>query len=113
MPIQRTQGTVRASKGYAIFRIIFGFFFIGLGFSQYSRDPSGQLPLFTFGIGGLFIAYGLWAFFAKRSLGNRIELETEVPSVGDRLAEITRLKSSGLITEQEYESKRQEILKNI
>jgi hypothetical protein len=105
---------VRASKGFAVFRIIFGLLFLWLGFDQYSRYPAtSQLPYFTLAIGALFVGYGLWALFAKRSLGSNIELETETPSATDRLAEITRLKTSGLITEQEFEAKRQEILKDL
>jgi len=114
MPIQRTRGTVRASKGYAVFRIIFGMLFVGLGMNQYSRYPAGsQLPYFTLAIGALFICYGVWALVAKRTLGNKVELETEVPSASDRLAEITRMKAGGLISDQEFENKRQEILKDI
>jgi hypothetical protein len=113
MAIQRTRGTVRASKGYAVFRILFGLLFIGLGVNQYSRYPSGQLPYFTLGIGVLFLVYGIWALFATRTLGNRVELETEAPSASERLAEITRMKAGGLISEQEFEAKRQEILKDL
>lgn len=113
MAIQRTRGTIRASRGYAVFRIIFGLFFIGLGVNQYQRFPNNQLPYFTFGIGGLFVAYGVWALFARRTLGNRIDLETEVPPAADRLAEITKLRDDGLISAEEYEAKRQEILKDL
>ena len=96
-----------------MFRIIFGLLFIGLGINQYSRYPSGQISYFTFAIGALFVSYGVWALFAKRSLGSKFELETEAPSATDRLAEITRLKTSGLISDQEFEAKRQEILKDL
>jgi hypothetical protein len=114
MPTQKTLGTVRASKGYAFFRIIFGLLFLGLGVNQYSRYPSGsQLPYFTLGIGLLFLVYGLIAMFAGKTIGNKVELETLVPSATDRLAEITRLKESGAISEKEYEAKRQEILKDL
>ncbi len=104
---------MRASKGYAVFRIIFGLIFLGLGYNQYSRYSGSQLPYFTFAIGGLFVAYGVWALFARRTLGNKIELETETPSATERLAEIARLKAGGLITDQEFEAKRQEILKDL
>jgi len=113
MPVQRSRGTVRASKGYAVFRIILGLIILGLSVNQYSQYPSSQLAYFTFAIGALLVAYGVWAFFAKRSLGNKFELETEAPSAAERLAEITRLKTSGLISEQEFEAKRQEILKDL
>jgi hypothetical protein len=114
MAIQRTRGTVRASKGYAVFRIIFGVLLLGLGMNQYSRfSGSSGLPYFSLTMGALFIGYGIWALVAKRTLGNRVELETEVPSTEERFAEITRLKANGVITEQEFEAKRQEILKDL
>jgi hypothetical protein len=113
MPIQRTRGTVRASKGYAIFRIIFGLLFIGLGFNQLTRYPATGVPMFSFAIGALFTGYGIWALVAKKSLGNKFELETEAPTPTERLAEITKLKTDGLISDQEYEAKRQEILKDV
>jgi hypothetical protein len=113
MPIQRTKGVVSASKGYAVFRMIFGLFFIGLGVSQYQRYPGQQLPYFTLGIGILFLVFGVWALVARRTLGSRLELETEAPSAKERLDEIERLKTTGLITDQEYTAKRQEILKDL
>ena len=64
-------------------------------------------------MGALFIGYGIVALVAKRTLGNRVELETEAPSATERLAEITRLKTDGLISEQEFEAKRQEILNDL
>ncbi len=68
MPTQQTKGTVRASKGFAIYRIIFGALFIGLGVNQLSRYPSGsQLPYFTLGIGALFLVYGLIALFFRQN----------------------------------------------
>ncbi len=109
-----TRGTIRASKGYAVFRIIFGLLFLGLGMNQYSRYPSNsQLPYFTLGIGLLFIIYGAIALFAGKTLGNNVELETSTPAATERLAEITRLKTNGLISDQEYAAKRQEILKDL
>ncbi len=69
MPTQQTKGTVRASKGYAVFRIIFGLLFLGLGANQYSRYPSNnQLPYFTLAIGALFVGYGLVALFSAKTL---------------------------------------------
>ena len=113
MPTQQTRGTVRTSKGFALFRIIFGLLFLGLGFDQYSKPYTTHLSYFTLGIGGLFVVYGLLAFFGSKSIGSKVDLETAVPSATDRLAEITRLKSSGLISDQEFEAKRQEILKDV
>ena len=114
MPIQKTSGTVRPNKAYAMFRIIFGLMFLGLGVSQYSRYPSGsQLPYFTLGIGLLFVVYGIIALFGSKTLGTKVDLETSSPSATDRLAEITRLKASGMISDQEFEAKRQDILKDL
>jgi hypothetical protein len=113
MPNQQTRGVIRPNRGYAIFRILFGLFFIGLGINQYSRFSSDSfLPYFSLGIGTLFIIYGVVALFSKR-IGNRIELETINPSAEERLAELEKLKNNGLVSSEEYEAKRQEILKNI
>ncbi|MEJ0000548.1 MAG: SHOCT domain-containing protein [Verrucomicrobiota bacterium] len=113
MAIRRTRGTLRASKANAIFRILFGLFFIGLGISQYVRYPGAPLPYFSLGIGMLFFVYGIFVLFNSRVVGNQLDLETVTPPTEERLAEITRLKASGLITEQEFEAKRQEILKDV
>ena len=114
MPAQRTQGTVRANKSYAVFRLIFGVMIFALGVDQYSRYPSGSLlPYFSLGAGTLFIVYGLLALFASKVIGTKVDIQTEVPSATERLAEITRLKNEGLITEQEYDAKRQDILKDL
>ncbi|HEX4139167.1 MAG TPA: SHOCT domain-containing protein [Candidatus Methylacidiphilales bacterium] len=114
MPAQRTQGTVRANKSYAVFRLIFGLLIFGLGLNQFSRYPSGSmLPYFSLAVGVLFIVYGLMALFAGKAVGTTVDIQTEVPSATERLAEITRLKQSGLISDQEFEAKRQDILKDL
>ena len=108
----RTKGTIRASKGYAIFRLIFGLVFIGLGVSQYQRGgPFTNTAYVSFFIGALFAGYGIVALISSKSLGAQIEMETASPT--ERLNELSQLKASSTITEAEYEAKRQEILKDI
>jgi hypothetical protein len=113
MANSRTRGVIRPNKAYAIFRIVFGLFFIGLGINQYSRFPSLSLPYFSLGIGGLFVIYGILGVVAEKTTGNRIELESVEPTAADRLEELSKLKSGNLISEAEYETKRQEILKTL
>jgi hypothetical protein len=114
MPNRQTQGVIRPNKGYAAFRIVFGLFFVGLGINQFSHFPSDSfLPYFSLGIGILFIVFGIFALFGSKAAGNRIDLQTTGPSTTDRLAELLKLKNDGLISADEYETKRQEILKNL
>ena len=113
MPVSRTKGTVRASKGFAIYRIIFGSVFLGLGVSQYLEYPNHSLPYFTLAIGALFFVYGVVALVAGKAIGSRVEMDTVAPSAAERLDELERLKTSGLISEQEYATKRQDILKDL
>ncbi len=106
-----TKATVR-NQGACIFRILFGLFILGLGIHRYWQygGPS-DVALFTIGIGVISIAYGAYGFL----LGNKVEVVTPT-STGtstERLAEIVKMKDTGLISQQEFESKRQEILKDL
>ncbi len=108
----RTRGTIRASKGYAIFRLVFGLIFIGLGFSQYQRGgPFVNTAYVSFLIGALFAGYGVIALFSSKSLGAQIEMEAATPT--ERLNELSQLKASGTISDAEFEAKRQDILKDL
>jgi hypothetical protein len=113
MPTQPIRGTIRASKGYASFRIFLGLIFFGVGLYQYSRLVSTGLPYFAMGIGLLFLVYGLIGVFSGKLIGTNIEIESAGSSATERLTELSRLKSSGLVSEAEYEAKRQEILKDL
>jgi len=107
-----TRGTIRASKGYAIFRVIFGALFIVLGVDLRSRAPEGShAGYFTLAIGALFLGFGMVALLSPKTLGTKVDLTN--PTATERLAEITRLKAGGLISDQEFETKRQEILKDL
>jgi hypothetical protein len=108
----RTQGTVRASKANAAFRMVLGLVLLGIGVNQYEKGGAYvQAAMVSFVLGGLFLAYGLFAFFFSRKIGSKFEFETATPA--ERLAELTQMKASGLITAEEYEAKRQEILKDL
>ncbi len=111
MPMN-TRGTVRASKAYAIFRLVFGLAFLGIGINQYQRGgPYVHAAMISFLIAALFIGYGLFALFFSRKFGSRFEMETSTPT--ERLAELEKMKGSGLVSQTEYDSKRQEILKDL
>jgi len=104
--------TVIRNRGSAIFRIIFGFCFICLGaYRHFQEGAAPEAGLFTGIIGLLFFGYGLYALVA----GNTVEIQSSgTPSTPtERLGEILQMKTNGLITEAEYEQKRQEILGNL
>jgi hypothetical protein len=106
------RGTIRASKGYAVFRIVFGLIFIGLGVDQqFHEGPNGHISYFTLGIGALFVGYGFVALLTPKTFGTKLDIES--PTATERLTELTRLKSEGLLSDSEYETKRQEILKGL
>ena len=62
----RSSTTRGTSKVVAVFRLIFGLFFVGFGLSQYGGHPSALLPYLIFGLGLLFLAYGLAGLWAGR-----------------------------------------------
>jgi hypothetical protein len=106
-----TQATVR-NRGASVFRILFGLAFLGLGIYRHSVEGAPpDAGLFSIGIGLLFFVYGLYAFF----VGNKVQIQTPAQNATstDRLGQILKMKNEGLITEQEFEAKRQEILKDL
>jgi hypothetical protein len=111
MPMN-TRGTVRFSKANAIFRLLFGLTFACIGVSQYILGgPYLHAAMISFVIAVLFIGYGLFALFFSKKIGSSIELETATPT--ERLNELQKMKEGGLISEKEFDSKRQEILKDL
>jgi hypothetical protein len=105
------RGTVRTGKGFAIFRAIFGLFFIGLGVTQLYQPDIGHAAYLTLGIGAFLVFFAVARLLKPK--GFDAKLEVEVPAAHERLAEISQLKNEGLISEFEYEAKRQEILKHL
>jgi threonine/homoserine/homoserine lactone efflux protein len=99
-----TRGTIRANKGDVLFRMLIGLLFIGFGVdSYYSRaSTDSHANLITIAIGALFLCYCAVTIFFPNT-----------PTATERLADIRRLKTNGLISEEEYAAKRQEILKDL
>ena len=107
-----SRGTIRSSRGFAIFRIIFGLLFIGFGFDTNSRAPAdNHRGYFTIAIGVLFLVYGIMGFLSPKTLGSKVEADAR--PVSERLDELTRLKTEGQISEQEFEAKRKDIINNL
>jgi hypothetical protein len=111
MPMN-TRGTVRASKAYAVFRLIFGFVLAGIGISQYQRGGAYvHAAMVSLILGALFIGYGFFALLFRKKIGSQFEVEISTPT--ERLLELDKMKQGGLISETEYAAKRQEILKDL
>lgn len=115
--MRRKRVTYRPNKAQSVFGGVVGLVFVGLGVG---------LAIPTFGLFGIFwtlIAVGITIFnfyqaFGKRYIGPEISIEeegapSEVPSGNDAAARLRQLQSlydQGLITDEEFEAKRQEIL---
>ena len=111
MPV-KARGTIRSSKAYSVFRIIFGIVFLGLGISQYRRGgPFLNTAMVSFFIAVLFIGYGIFALLFRKKIGSSFEVETLSPT--ERLDELSKLRANASITEAEYEAKRKDILNDL
>ena len=118
--MRRKRVTYRPNKAQAAFGGVVGLVFVGLGVG---------LAIPTFGLFGIFwtlVAVGITIFnfyqaFGKRYIGPEISIEeegapSEVPSGNDAAARLRQLQSlydQGLITDEEFEAKRQEILREL
>ena len=118
--MRRKRVTYRPNKAQSVFGGVVGLVFVGLGVG---------LAIPTFGLFGIFwtlIAVGITIFnfyqaFGKRYIGPEISIEEEDPAGGvpaenpsaARLRQLQSLYDQGLITEEEYEAKRQEILREL
>lgn len=106
--------TYRPSKSQAVFGGVVGGIFVLIGI--FVAIPSFGL----FGIFWTLIAVGITASslyhaFGKRYTGPEIHIEEE-PDGGDaaeRLRQLEDLRRQGLITEEEFAAKRQEILNTL
>jgi hypothetical protein len=108
MPV-KARGTIRSSKAYSVFRIIFGIVFLGLGISQYRRGgPFLNTAMVSFFIAVLFIGYGIFALLFRKKIGSSLRLK---PS--RRRSVWTKLRANASITEAEYEAKRKDILNDL
>ena len=115
----RKKVTYRPNKANGVFGVIWGsiFVLIGLFVVIPTFGPFGILwTLMAVGITG----YNAYAAFGKGYVGPEIHIEEEnvenssvSGSAEERLKELRSLYDQRLITEEEYEQKRQEILKQI
>ncbi len=124
---RRKRITVRPNKASAFFGGIIGIIFVLIGgiVAIPVAGPFGILwTLIAVGITGM----SFYQAFGKKYTGSEILIEEESPSSPveeaysadsiessphKRLEQLEHLKKSGLITTEEYESKREEILKSL
>lgn len=104
--------TYRPSKASGVFSLIFGCVFVLIGI--FVVIPSAG----AFGILWTLIAVGITVYngyvaFGKKYIGPEVHIEDETPPSEDpeeRLRKLRELYDQRLITEEEYEAKRREIL---
>lgn len=117
--MSRKRVTYRPSKTGSAIAGVVGLLFVGIGLFV-------VIPVFgAFGIVWTLVAAviagaNLYQAFGKGYIGPEIHIEEEgedndgpASSVKDRLEELENLRASGLITELEYEQKRQDILRDL
>ena len=127
MDRRRRRVTYRPSKGESVFAGIVGviFVFIGLFFAIPTFGPFGILwTLVAAGIAGMH----LYRAFGSKYVGPEINIEDEEaggqvvgtapppaapPSAEERLRQLEDLREKRLITANEFEEKRKEILKEL
>ena len=115
--MRRKRVTYRPSKAAGAFGMVFGLIFVIIGVTM-------AIPTFgPFGILWTLMAIGIPAYnaycaFGKGYAGPEIHIEdaeeTDRPSSAEaRLQELRGLYDRSLITQEEYEQKRQEILRDL
>ena len=115
----RRRVTYRPSRAQAGFGVVVGVIFVCIGI--FRVIPAGGL----FGIFWTLIAAGITVYnaymaFGKKYIGPEINIEEDASDASrpgrrektaeQRLSELTELRDRGLITYEEYENKRREIL---
>lgn len=109
--MRRRRATYRPGKAQGVFGIVWGgiFIVIGLVVAVPRFGPFGLLwTLMAIGITG----YNAYLAFGKGKVGPEIYIE-DGGSAEARLQELRSLYDRSLITEEEYEEKRKEILKEL
>ena len=118
--MRRKRVTYRPSKSQSIFGGVVGLVFVGIG-------AAVAIPAFGFfGIFWTLVALGITIFnfyqaFGKGYVGPEIHIEDEdgtenasaTSPTAVRLQQLQSLYDQGLITDEEYEAKRQEILREL
>ena len=115
--MRKRQVTYRPSKASGIFGIVWGGLFVVIGL---------VVVIPTFGVFGVIWTLAALAItgmnayraFGKKYVGPQISIEEDRESDGgvsveERLQELRNLYDRSLITEEEYEAKKQEILKEL
>ena len=110
----RGRVTYRPSKAQGIIGGIAGGLFVILGVTVVIPS-TGVFGIIWTLFAGLICGINLYTAFGKKYVGPEIHIEDEksVRSTEARLAELRRLYDQGLISDEEYEDKRAEILKEI
>ena len=110
--MSRRRVTYRPSKASGIFAIVWGGLFVLIGLFV-------AIPVFgSFGIiwtlAVLAIAgMNVYRVFGKDYVGPEIHIEEDSISIEHRLQELRNLYDRSLITKEEYEAKKQEVLKEL
>lgn len=119
----RRRVTYRPSKASSILGIVTGGIFVLIGLTVVIPQAGPFGLLWTAGAAGITIVNACHAF-GNKYVGPEIHIEDEdgdgirPPETGgrpaaQRLQELEQLRASGLISPEEYEQKRQDILKSL
>ena len=104
--------TYRPSKAGSVFSLIFGCVFVLIGIFVIIPSAGAFGILWTL-IAAAGTAYNAYVAFGKKYIGPEVHIEDETPPSEDpeeRLRKLRELYDQRLITEEEYEAKRREIL---
>jgi uncharacterized membrane protein len=109
---QQFQSSSPTNRGWALFSLLSGTCLLFGAIPRYlAGGPHANAHIVSIVFGILLVVYGLYGVFFKRV--SKDQMLTESKTTSDRLMELDGLKTKGLITEQEYAAKRQEILKDL
>lgn len=117
---RRKRITYRPSKGQGVFGLVFGGMFVLIGLFMVI-PVFGAFGILWTGIAVAITAYQGYIAFGKHYAGPEIHIEDEgedppAPAgqgVEARLAQLQSLYDQGLITREEYDQKRKEILEDL
>ena len=116
--MRRRRVTYRPSRANGVLGIVFGcvFVLIGIFFVIPGAGPFGVLWT---ALAAVITVYNAYVAFGKKYIGPEINIEDETPEtqnkqpasdIEQRLEQLNDLHEKELITDEEYEKKRQEIL---
>ena len=113
--------TYRPNKAAGVLGLVVGIIFVLIGITVVIPTAGAFGVLWTLVALGITAANGYQAF-GKKYVGPEIRVEEDSPAgapAGDpgdikaRLEQLETLKEAGLVTEEEYQSKREEILRRL